>query len=82
MHANRAADVILLHLALKAKLPHFLDHLRIKGIEFLFIIAIACADAVIVDILILEKSLGIVNKSADEVFFLLRTMPAACSSPS
>ena len=41
MHANRAADVILLHLALKAKLPHFLDHLRIKGIEFLFIIAIA-----------------------------------------
>ena len=63
MHANRAADVILLHLALKAKLPHFLDHLRIKGIEFLFIIAVACADAVIVDILILEKSLGIVNKA-------------------
>ena len=68
MHANRAADVILLHLALKAKLPHFLDHLRIKGIEFLFVIAIACADAVIVDILILEKSLGIVNKALQGFF--------------
>ena len=55
MHANRATDVILLHLALKAKLPHFLNHFRIKGIKFLFVIAVACADAVIVDILILEK---------------------------